>query len=275
MKKRYRNLLLIFWGIWLLAAEAYAGDNLNSTLWTQTAAEYKVVAMQTYQFAARQLDLALRVASWTAALEQTDDYQDLMPAVILDIDETVLDNSAFQVQLLRDGNTYDPGLWDEWISKAEALAVPGALDFVKYTKNKGVAILYITNRTCRQRANNPDVCPQKRETVENLRQLGFPELDQHDRILLRKDRDDWTSEKKSRRLEVVKTYRILLMFGDDLGDFLPNVKNHISPDKRVQVALRNQKRWGVQWFMLPNPMYGSWLRVLGGMPMTHLKGINF
>jgi acid phosphatase len=255
-----------------MVTQALAGGNLNSTLWIQSAAEYRAVAMQTYRFAARQLDQALMVPSWTAAPEQSGDYQGLMPAVILDIDETVLDNSPFQAQLHMEGKTYDPNLWDEWVSKAAARAVPGALDFVKYAKSSGVAILYITNRTCRRRANFSDICPQKPDTLKNLKQLGFPELDKHDRLLLRKERADWTTEKRSRRLAVVNTHRILLMFGDDLGDFLPNVKKHISPGKRSELTLKNQNRWGVQWFMLPNPMYGSWLRLLEGSATTHLRG---
>jgi acid phosphatase len=272
MKKQFWLTIICFLFFLLEEALGFVGGNLSSTLWIQTAAEYQAVALQTYRTATRQLDQALLAPSWTAALEQTHDYHNLMPAVILDIDETVLDNSGFQAQLQLDGKPHDPVLWDEWVHRSSATAVPGALAFIAYVKSKGVAILYITNRACRRRSDTSGACPQKAETIYNLKRLGFPDLNKHDRLLLRRERAEWSSEKRSRRLMVVQNYRILLLIGDDLGDFLPDVKQHTSSAKRAELTMKHQNRWGVQWFMLPNPMYGSWLRILGDAPTTHLKG---
>src|SRR5690242_6899130 len=71
-------------------------ENLNAVVWTQTAAEYRAVAKQAYRLARLQLDAALADPTWTAATEQTNVSPTLPPAIVLDLDETVLDNSAFQ-----------------------------------------------------------------------------------------------------------------------------------------------------------------------------------
>src|ERR1051326_4687767 len=72
-------------------------DNLNATLWTQRSVEFKGNAMTVYALGKVRLDEALADKKWTAApVEQKGDYQNLPPAVVLDLDETVLDNSAYQ-----------------------------------------------------------------------------------------------------------------------------------------------------------------------------------
>src|SRR5687767_3909483 len=78
-------------------------ENLNAVLWMQTALEYEATALQAYRLGQIQLDAALKEPRWTAAIEQPGDAAGLPPAVILDIDETVLDNSYYQARLVRDG----------------------------------------------------------------------------------------------------------------------------------------------------------------------------
>lgn len=76
-------------------------ENLNAVLWMQNATEYRGLAAQTYRAAERAMFRALETKQWTAALEQTNAFENLPPAVILDLDETVFDNSAFQARLER------------------------------------------------------------------------------------------------------------------------------------------------------------------------------
>jgi acid phosphatase len=80
--------------------------------------------------------------------------------------------------------------------------------------------------------------------------------------MLKGEQEGWTSEKKSRREEVAKKYRIVMLFGDDLGDFLADVKTNITPQDRDRLVSENKVNWGRKWFMLPNPTYGSWLDIL-------------
>ena len=254
-----RTLLIPMLLVFLVASCQKQTDGLDGTLWMQTAAEYEVSARQVYRAATSQLERALRDNTWTAALEQKGGFTQLPPAVILDVDETVLDNSAFQARLLVDGTRYNGPQWDTWVRKVEAKAVPGALDFVKKARELGIVVVYLTNREC-DKAGTP--CPQQTATVENLTKLGFPDVTS-ELVLLKYEQKDWVSEKQSRRLFLAKQYRILMLLGDDLGDFVPNAKGEgVTSESRRMLAAEHSSRWGERWFLLPNPLYGSWLRVI-------------
>jgi predicted secreted acid phosphatase len=75
-------------------------------------------------------------------------------------------------------------------------------------------------------------------------------------VLSRDEKPDWGSDKSSRRAAIAKTHRILLLIGDDLGDFVSGAKD--TPKNRVQLVQNHGSFWGTRWFLLPNPMYGSW-----------------
>ena len=102
------------------AGNATAHENLNAVLWLQTAIEFEAAAVQAYRLAQLQLDAALSDPSWTAALEQQGDASKLPPAVVVDIDETVLDNSYYQARLIRDNAVYATPSWDAWVAGARA-----------------------------------------------------------------------------------------------------------------------------------------------------------
>ncbi len=254
----------------LLSGCAARTPYLYSTLWVQTAAEYRAGALETYAAAVSRLDAALADPSWTAALEQTDGYSGLPPAVVLDIDETVLDNAPFQGQLLLDGAPFDPARWDAWVAMEKAEAIPGALDFARAAAKRDIAVFFITNRTCNGGKGN-DACPQEAHTIRNLERLGFPGVSP-DQILLKREKPGWGSEKEIRRAAVAADHRILMLIGDDLGDFLPGVKNGIPPDGRKDLVDRYRDRWGRMWFILPNPVYGSWERALTEPKLGHVRG---
>lgn len=221
------------------------------TLYSNTAAEYHATTRTAYAAAQVQLDKALRTWNWTAALEQKDQkLTGLKPAVVVDVDETVLDNSPYQARVVQTGETFPKG-WAEWCQEAKAKPVAGALEFAKYAESKGVVIFYITNRKA----------PLEEATRKNLKEVGFPIEDDPkklDVVLMREEKEGWSSDKTSRRELVAKTHRILLMFGDSLGDFVAG------KDADTPIATRNEligkysESWGSKWFMLPNPMYGSW-----------------
>ena len=206
------------------------GDALvNATLWTQSAAEYRASALQTYAAARSALDAGLAVPST------------LPPAVILDLDETALDNTSYAARSIRRNATFKFDTnWSAWVAEASSRAVPGATDFLAYAASRGVAIFYITNRTADMDA----------DTRRNLESLGFPVAD--GRLLLRTD----TTNKTARRDSVTARYNVLLYLGDDLNDFTDGSGK--SPEERNAIAASNASAWGTRWFVVPNPMYGAW-----------------
>lgn len=223
---------------------------LHSLLWMQTSAEYRTITATTYRLAEEALDRALRDRTWTAAVEQTGDFQDLPPAVILDLDETVLDNGPFEGRLIKDRTTFSQSKWDQWVQEADAQAIPGALEFIGAARRKGVTLFFIANRQARHESS----------TRKNLEDLGIPLPKDLDTVLLEGEAPyTWPSDKSSRRRHVADRYRILLLIGDDLGDFLSGAGD--LPGNRLRLA-QQQQRWGISWFLLPNPIYGSWERSL-------------
>ena len=228
-------------------ADPAAHDLLFAVLWTQTAAEYQALSRQVFSSAERALDEALGTPSQSAGVEQTAGFESLPPAVIVDIDETVLDNSPFEARLIREGGSFNPDLWAGWVSEASAEAVPGSVEFARHAADRGVTVFYVSNRDA----------PGEEATRRNLREKGFPLAEDVDVVLLRGERPEWsTSEKTSRRSSVAAHYRILLLLGDDLGDFVPNAR--VTRAERESIVERYDSWWGTRWFVLPNPMYGSW-----------------
>ena len=271
MNLRAQLAALIAMSIGFLNACATQHNNLNSTLWMQTASEYRANSIQTYSAAKQMVDAALADTSWTAAVEQSGDYASLPEAVIMDIDETVLDNSKYQAQLIERNSEYKDSTWDQWVSLQDAPAVLGSVEFVRFIRGKGVKAIFITNRECMGREGDSSECPQEQDTIKNLADVGIEGVTDED-LLLKNEEPGWGSEKQSRRKYVVANYRVLMLFGDDLGDFLPNVKKDVSPEQRNELVEQHQAKWGTKWFVLSNPTYGSWLRILEKPRSQHLDG---
>lgn len=222
-------------------------DRLNATLWMQQAVEYKANAEAIYTLAEKRLDEALADKKWTAAPEeQKAGYENLPPAIILDADETVLDNSPYQAWMVTAGAVFTSESWNAWAGAGVAQAIPGAVDFTNAAARKGVTVFYVTNRS-------HDV---EEGTTRNLKALGFPMGGNADTVLTKGEKPDWTSAKGTRRAAIAEEYRILLLLGDNFGDFTDAYKG--APETRRQVYEENAGRWGREWLMLPNPAYGSW-----------------
>ena len=230
-----------------IAARAQdASDLLLATLWTQRSVEYKANALTVFALARIRLDEALVDRSWTAApAEQTGDYQTLPPAVILDIDETLLDNSKYQVWMMKNDKTFSTKTWNEFCAAQISTAVPGALEFVKYADSKNVKIFYITNRAAET----------EKDTRENMQKLGFPLGGNVDTFLMKNEKPEWGSAKSTRRAVVTKHYRVLLNIGDNFGDF--DDRYRTSEADRLKAFDSDMAYWGKQWLMIANPTYGS------------------
>ncbi len=233
------------------AAQAGAHDNLNAVAWVQTSVEYRAVSEQTYRAAADRLDAALKERHWDALVpgERGNAATGLKPAVVLDVDETVLDNSPYQARLVHDGKEYDEVSWDQWVAEKKAKPVPGVVDFAKAATAKGVTLLYISNRAVHL----------KEATLANLREAGLPVAD--DSVFLGlgtvvEGCEQNGSEKNCRRRLAGQKYRVLMQFGDQLGDFVQVEVN--TPDGRNKLYDEYEDWFGERWWMLPNPTYGSW-----------------
>jgi len=224
-------------------------DNLNATLWVQRSVEFRGLSQQSYHHAKHMLDAALADPTWTADLAQAEDpaLKSKPPAIILDVDETVLDNSPYQARLIRDGKTYNKDSWHAWCREAAAQPIPGAVAFTQYANEKGVRVIFITNRD--HHVEDP--------TRANLEAQGFPIYKDEDNVLTRGEQPAWdTSDKTSRRAVIAEKYRILLLIGDNMGDFLEGEK--ATPQARATLAQKNASFWGTRWIVLANPTYGSW-----------------
>ena len=211
----------------------------GAILWTQSSAEYRALAYQTFLLARLRLAQSLQTGN-----ARSRNKSQRRAAVIVDADETVLDNSRFQAELLLRGLPYTAQVWSDWCQRAEAGAVPGAVDFLNYARDRGVSVFYITNRRPADKAG----------TVANLQKLGFPNVS-NDTVMVR---DDGASpSKESRRQKVAARYRIALLVGDNLNDFNDDFSGKSMTERANQVD-RERAEFGVRYIVVPNPMYGDW-----------------
>jgi len=230
-----------------------ADDNLNAVAWSQNASEHDFIYLQTFRDAREKLLKAKNDPNWDA-LPKDDraahpSLKGRKPAVVLDIDETVLDNSPYQARLIRSGGEFNEAEWAAWCNEAIARPLPGALEFTKFAADHGIAVIYISNR-----AKDLDDA-----TLANLRSAGFPVAGKQSFLGLGtfvEGCEQVGSEKGCRRQLVARDYRVLMQFGDQIGDFA-NVPGNTA-DGRAK-AMAPYTAWiGERWFVLPNPTYGAW-----------------
>jgi 5'-nucleotidase (lipoprotein e(P4) family) len=218
----------------------------GAILWTQTSAEYRALTYQAFSLAKLRLDEDLRnhkrVRSSVRSAKPA--------AVVVDVDETVMDNSRYQAELVLRGIPYTSESWVAWCERAEAGAVPGAVEFLNYAYRRGVAVFYITNR--RQ--------PEKAGTITNLKKLGFPGVSEAT-VLIREQ--GTSASKESRRQSVRSRYRIALLIGDNLNDFSDDFAGKSVVARKAQVDLERPE-FGSRFIVIPNPMYGDWENAING-----------
>lgn len=251
-------------------ARPFAEGAERATLWIRSSAEFRAASEIIYGSALAALERGLTDASRSAEPAQTGDLSALPPAVVMDIDDTVLDNSEPQARMILKVTcpAEFASEWDAWLAERAAPAVPGAASFIRAARamqdpqGRPVRVFFITNRECSRRAGNDAACPQQDDTLANLRALGLDAPTLTDDLMLKGEKPEWPSEKLPRRLEVARGHRIVVNVGDDFGDFLPDVRRQDVP-QRERARCANHERWGTQWFVVPNPMYGSWQAALG------------
>ena len=232
-----------------------AHDLLQAVAWMQTSIEHDLVYAQTYRMAQDKLLQALADPQRDALPhgERTNNAAQLPPAVIVDIDETVLDNAPFEARMVAAGKSFDAEAWTAWVREASARPLPGALEYARFAAAHGVTMLYISNREA----------TETEATRANLAADGFPLTD--DGVLNRGTatpgcQEHASGDKGCRRRLVAQRYRIVAMFGDNLGDFIDGAEADNAT--RAQRIAPYRDWFGERWFALPNPVYGSWEKAL-------------
>jgi acid phosphatase len=245
---------------------------VNSVLWTQQSVEHRAATAAMYRAAGAALLNASRQVGW-ASLEKGPASSG-RKAVVMDIDETLLDNSPYNAWLAQANKTYSEATWQDWVALRKAVALPGALEFVQLAKRLKVDVFFVTNRECVPKGDDP--CPALEHTRRNLVDLGFERAADPAALMLKKQRPEWTaSDKSSRRLLIAQTHHIVMLVGDDMGDFLPTDKVAAlragTPDPDTA---RGMAQLGKRWFVIPNPMYGSWERAVPAKALDRLATLK-
>ena len=227
--------------------------------WVKHSAEYQAITRQVYQSAEKDLANFINDPEWSAMPGHPRE-DGLPPAVVIDVDETVVSNVDFQIAFERpftNRKMYD------YFQEHEAIPVAGVVEFVTAAREAGVTVFFVTNRPCAPIEGKPGDCPQKDWTLKELASIGI-ESDK-DHVLLANERG-WDRAKIGRREHIAENYRVIMLFGDDLGDFTPCVRKTLygpctePATKESRQALVDQHRhyWGHGWYTVPGPMHGSW-----------------
>ncbi|HAN18323.1 MAG TPA: 5'-nucleotidase, lipoprotein e(P4) family [Bacteroidales bacterium] len=204
---------------------------IMSVLWYQQSAEMKALYYQGFNLAKFKLNEKV-VNSGTETKK----------AVVVDIDETMLDNSPTEAKCIETGESFTNENWIKWTSRAQAKALPGAVEFSKYAESMGVDVFYISNRSLDEHEN----------TLKNLQSEGFAFADSNHLLLKETD-----SSKKSRREKVSENYEIIILIGDNLGDF-SEIFDKRNQNNGFDLVEQYKNDFGDRFIVLPNPMYGAW-----------------
>jgi 5'-nucleotidase (lipoprotein e(P4) family) len=205
----------------------------GAIVWSRASAEHRALFLQTYRAAEAELEQRgrnLPRGNW---------------AVVLDADETVLDNSVYQQERAQAGLGFTPQSWNAWVRRGAATALPGAAHFTKRAQELGGRVVIVTNR-------DAEVCAATRD---NLRRVEIPT----DLVLCA---PPGQSDKniRFRAIEAgtaapsVPAMRVVMYVGDNIQDF-PNLGQESRAGTDTAFA-----EFGRSYFLLPNPMYGSWER---------------
>ena len=216
------NLFLLMIGSVMVVGEEKLPNDIR---WIRQSIEYRALCEQLF----RQATVAI------LRKVKTEKNSDNL-AVVVDLDETVLDNSLYQVERWKAGLSFTQDSWSEWVNREEAGLVPGAMEFLKAVRKKGVRVVFVSNRM------NKNLEPTRR----NL--LALEVLAPNDLFLLRLDKDDVKEVRRREvnegkaRMKKVGPLKVVGYVGDQMGDF---------PSDQT-------KEFGKTSFLLPNPMYGKW-----------------
>ena len=207
-------------------------------LWMRTSAEYRALAYQGYNVAMNAVKMAV-----------TDPSHQRKPlAIVLDADETVVDNTKLMGESIANGNgRFDAPWWRQAVHQGKSQAMPGAVEFLNEVHKQGVEIFYVSNRYA---PVNLDV------TIQNFKELGFPSVDKDHVLLFEKD-----SDKQPRFDMIAKKYYVVVYMGDNAGDFPIGTKGKTLAERNAIID-NHKEDFGTTFVVFPNPAYGSWVSAL-------------
>ena len=242
MKKHFLHLVLVLTCYCANAQTMQAMHQQSESLlkeypvlWQQTSAEYRALCYQAFNIAKLRLD---QIPNRQLRKQKL--------AIITDLDETILDNSFSEAQLIKEGKEHNSSTWKNWTSKSAATAVPGAVDFLNSASKKGITIFYISNR------DTADI----QSTLSNLKKLGLPNADTLHMLFLSN-----TSSKEIRRQMVAAQYNVVMLLGDNLNDFNALFEKKTIADRFTETD-KVKDEWGKKFIVLPNSTYGEWENAL-------------
>ncbi len=206
---------------------------IGAYLWQQTSGEYRALTYQAYNLARTLIERDLQ------------NKHNKKRAVIFDIDETILDNSFGGAREIQMREPWNENQFANWVKLKQAVAIPGALDFIKFLEQNRVEVFYVSNRTV----------PMLEDTIANLTAQGFPV--KRENVLLKADK----STKEPRRQEIAKKHEIVLLVGDNLTDFHQAFDDKKAAERNA-VTDAMKAEFGTRFIVLPNPLYGDWERAL-------------
>jgi 5'-nucleotidase (lipoprotein e(P4) family) len=206
----------------------------ESIRWVRAAAEHRGLFLQTFaaaQTRIRELANGRSPGTW---------------AVILDADETILDNSTYQMRRAAAGLTFTAESWDAWVQEEKATALPGASDFLQAVRGLGGRIAIVTNR-------DDAVCDATRRNMEALLLAADMVLCRVNRVSDKNPR--FEAVQRGTAMPGIGPLDVVAWLGDNIEDF-PGLKQDIRDRPADAFAA-----FGRTYFLLPNPMYGSWERL--------------
>ena len=208
-------------------------QDVMAVLWMQASAEYRELCYQAYNLTKMQVNEAIRNTK----------KGDKPLAIIVDCDETVIDNSAYNAGHTGYNDAYSRDTWAKWVDAAQAKAMPGSTELLQYLESKGVEVFYVTNRDAKTGLDG---------TMKNLKNLGFPNVDEK-HVLLHTGK----SNKQIRFDMVAKDYNVVVYMGDNAND-LPIGTYGKNMEQRNNIVDNNKNAFGTKFVVLPNPAYGDW-----------------
>ena len=201
-----------------------------ATIWYQKSPEVKALYHQGFNIAKERV------------LEYAKQKGDNPKAVVVDLDETMIDNSPFQGKMIETGKPFTPEMWGEWVALEQAEALPGAVEFTQFCQSIGVDVIYLSNRSI----------SEQDATMRNMQKLGFAFVKPENFFL-----KDTTSGKEPRRQVVSQKFDIILLLGDNLNDFAEVFENRTNTWGQTVVD-DYREEFGRRFIVFPNPMYGEW-----------------
>ncbi len=217
------------------AANQLNQQSVMALNWFQQSGEYQALAYQAFNFA-------------TLAFDKAPSLTGKPKAVIVDLDETMIDNSAYSAWQVKANQPFADKSWSQWTQAKQATAVPGAVNFANYVNSHGGTMFYVSNRDSKDAA----------ATAANLTQLGFTGVNEKT-LRLKSD-----SSNKQARFDAIKAegYDVVLYIGDNLNDYGAATWHQGNAQRRAFVN-QNNRLFGTQFIILPNPLYGDWESGLG------------